>query len=325
MKTNRQLLPAVLALAVAAPAFAAPKPANMCSTEDQTGYQASRDAAEDKLGEVNSSAESENAAITALQSELDSIDFSKQPSSRPILAKGIDALKTELRKIHDNADKYAGAYAVGLGDQALSTAQQGLASTANGLFSSAAKSRENIAAVADKVQKVRGPREAMRLKNELDNRLEKARLIANYEAKALRDAGSAHGRIGDCAGKFEAAQNAGKDQQEQAEKGGPAKKEAEQLAQAKPQPKNPSGAPDLSSAKQREYGPGIGEWSYDQTHGHFGALQPGDVALSPDLLKQYPYGSIINYQGVDYRVADVSYVSPGNPNRNVVEIWRPPK
>jgi hypothetical protein len=316
MKTTNLLLTAAIALA-----FAAPASSEMCSTGDQAGFQDSRDGAEGRLSEVKESAASERAAVSSLRSQLNSIDFSKAPDSQPILAKAITTLETELGNVTGSADKYNSAYAAGSGSQILSAAQKAMASTANAQFGAARKSRETIAGEAAQVQKVSRPPEAMGLKSELLNRIEKARLVANYDAEALRDAGSAHTKIGDCAQKSEAAQNKGQTKETAAEKGGPARKEAEQrLAEL-----NTKNAPDLSSAKTAQYGPGIGENAYSQTHGHFGALQPGDAALSPDLLAKNPYGSTIFYNGQYYRVADVSYISPGVPNRNMVEIWQPPR
>jgi hypothetical protein len=69
------------------------------------------------------------------------------------------------------------------------------------------------------------------------------------------------------------------------------------------------------------YGPSVGEFSHDQLYGPLGKLRNGDVALSPDLLKHHRMGSHVTLNGVDYRVADVSYISPGRPNHNTAEIW----
>lgn len=69
------------------------------------------------------------------------------------------------------------------------------------------------------------------------------------------------------------------------------------------------------------YGPSVGEHYHDAMYGHFGRLRQGDVAVSPDILRDHPYGSTIVVNGRSYRVADVSYSSPGRPNVNTVEIW----
>lgn len=50
-------------------------------------------------------------------------------------------------------------------------------------------------------------------------------------------------------------------------------------------------------------------------------LVPGNVAVSPDIMKRYPLGSPIVINGKTYTVGDVSYRSPGKPNFNTVEIW----
>jgi len=74
------------------------------------------------------------------------------------------------------------------------------------------------------------------------------------------------------------------------------------------------------------YGPSQGEYYHDAMYGPLGALQPGDVALSPDLQKKYPLGSNIFITPKDGdpfigRVADHSYYSPGNPTSNTIEMW----
>lgn len=50
-------------------------------------------------------------------------------------------------------------------------------------------------------------------------------------------------------------------------------------------------------------------------------LGPTDVALSPDLQRLYPLGTkiLVNGQG-PYTVADSSYLAPGQPNRNTIEL-----
>jgi hypothetical protein len=74
------------------------------------------------------------------------------------------------------------------------------------------------------------------------------------------------------------------------------------------------------------YGPSQGEYYHDAMYGPLGKLQPGDVAISPNLLSKYPLGShavIYPEKGEPFvgRVADYSYVSPGKPTRNAIEIW----
>lgn len=69
------------------------------------------------------------------------------------------------------------------------------------------------------------------------------------------------------------------------------------------------------------YGPVVGEHHHDAMYGPDGkALQPFDVAVSPNLLEKYPLGSWIKVAGKDRRVADVSYFSPGRPTHDTVEI-----
>jgi len=74
------------------------------------------------------------------------------------------------------------------------------------------------------------------------------------------------------------------------------------------------------------YGPSQGEYWHDVMFGPFGALQPGDVAISPNLQKKYPLGSYITVsaEGRDpffARVADHSYYTPGNPTKDTIELW----
>jgi hypothetical protein len=45
------------------------------------------------------------------------------------------------------------------------------------------------------------------------------------------------------------------------------------------------------SMRAEAYGPGVDPYSYSTTHGHFGQLQKGDIAISPDQLASHPYGS----------------------------------
>jgi hypothetical protein len=55
-------------------------------------------------------------------------------------------------------------------------------------------------------------------------------------------------------------------------------------------------------------------------------LQPGDVAISPNMASQYPFGSTIYFNDANGnptsgRVADTSYYSPGNPTSNTIELF----
>jgi hypothetical protein len=76
-----------------------------------------------------------------------------------------------------------------------------------------------------------------------------------------------------------------------------------------------------AGVKGRVYGPVVGETHHDAMYGPTGrALGENDVALSPDLLKQYPLGSNIISGGKNYTVADVSFVKPGHPNTNTIEF-----
>lgn len=69
------------------------------------------------------------------------------------------------------------------------------------------------------------------------------------------------------------------------------------------------------------YGPAVGEFHYDAMFGPSGnRLGENDVALSPDLLKRHPLNSKILANGKQYTVADVSYISPGRPNKNTIEF-----
>lgn len=79
--------------------------------------------------------------------------------------------------------------------------------------------------------------------------------------------------------------------------------------------------------REARYGPGIGENWHDARFGPLGALQPQDVALSPDVARRMGlrYGDTFPYKGQIYRYADASYISPGRPNKNTIEFWMPPQ
>lgn len=82
----------------------------------------------------------------------------------------------------------------------------------------------------------------------------------------------------------------------------------------------------LELVRAMAYGPSQGEYGHDQMFGPLGQLQPGDVALSPNLQKRYPLGSSILVHpenGTPFlaRVADSSYFGPGKPTRNTIEFW----
>jgi hypothetical protein len=79
----------------------------------------------------------------------------------------------------------------------------------------------------------------------------------------------------------------------------------------------------------QDYGPIDNEYSHDQLFGPLGHLKDGYVALSPDHLKTYPLGSgpynLVSKDGIvlatGLGVADKSYISPGNPNHDTLELW----
>jgi tape measure domain-containing protein len=73
------------------------------------------------------------------------------------------------------------------------------------------------------------------------------------------------------------------------------------------------------------YGHNFGEYNRDANYYGNQQLSDNDVAISPDLLAQYPMGSMIDVtQGGKrigtYRVGDVSYKSPGQPNSRTIEV-----
>jgi hypothetical protein len=77
------------------------------------------------------------------------------------------------------------------------------------------------------------------------------------------------------------------------------------------------------------YGPSQGEYTPATLYGPLGKLQQGDIAVSPNLLSQFPMGTRVN--AVDpntgevlrsnLRVADTSWYTPGNPTKNSFELW----
>jgi hypothetical protein len=78
------------------------------------------------------------------------------------------------------------------------------------------------------------------------------------------------------------------------------------------------------------YGPSQGENTYDTLNGPLGKLQQGDIAMSPNIQKQYGgLGARVDLldprtgQPIlsNQRIADHSYTSPGNPTKNTIEIW----
>ncbi len=78
------------------------------------------------------------------------------------------------------------------------------------------------------------------------------------------------------------------------------------------------------------YGPKLGEYSYDQTHGPTGKpLEEGNVAISPDQERRYPqgtHGNLVDPETgqvllANQVVADRSYKKEGVPNSNTIEVW----
>src|SRR5581483_4654115 len=74
------------------------------------------------------------------------------------------------------------------------------------------------------------------------------------------------------------------------------------------------------------YGPSQGEFYHDALYGPLGQLQPGDIAISPNLLGKYPLGSSVlvypeNGNPFVARVADYSYKKPGVPTKDTIELW----
>lgn len=68
-----------------------------------------------------------------------------------------------------------------------------------------------------------------------------------------------------------------------------------------------------------------------QVKGAIGELQPGDIAVSPNLLNRYPMGSRVNIVDANgkviranQRVADTSWYTEGHPTTDTFEIWNGP-
>jgi hypothetical protein len=77
--------------------------------------------------------------------------------------------------------------------------------------------------------------------------------------------------------------------------------------------------PESKSVRVMAYGPVVGEHHHSAMFGPEGnALQPYDVAASPNLGLQL--GEWINVNGKDRRVADWSYLKPGVPTKDTIEI-----
>jgi hypothetical protein len=82
----------------------------------------------------------------------------------------------------------------------------------------------------------------------------------------------------------------------------------------------------LDYVRAMAYGPSQNEYTHDTLYGPLGRLQPGDVAISPNLQKKYPIGSSIYVTpktGNPFvaRVADHSYFHPGEPTKDTIEVW----
>lgn len=103
-----------------------------------------------------------------------------------------------------------------------------------------------------------------------------------------------------------------------------------------PQPNAPISQPgafngevaNLPRLRAMAYGPSQGEYTHDTLNGPLGKLQQGDIAVSPNLLNKYPMGSRVdvvddhgNVVVSGARVADTSYIKPGQPTYNSFEIW----
>jgi len=76
------------------------------------------------------------------------------------------------------------------------------------------------------------------------------------------------------------------------------------------------------------YGPSQGEYTKSTLEGPLGKLMEGDIAVSPNLLKQFPMGSRVdivdangNVTHRNMRVADTSWITTGKPTHNSFEIW----
>jgi hypothetical protein len=77
------------------------------------------------------------------------------------------------------------------------------------------------------------------------------------------------------------------------------------------------------------YGAGVDKLTWATTHGRFGELHRGDMAISPNLLKKYPMGSHVDVidskTGAvlrsNVRVADTSWITSGRPTYNSFELW----
>jgi hypothetical protein len=262
-----------------------------CGTGDMDEYNQARDQAGGWVQDAVSQTQKELDNASSLPGELAGIDFTPPPpqpsfpTSRQPLQKAIDALQHELSHMQSNGQKYLDAYGAGIGQKKASVFHGAMRDLAQKLSHDGDKSISKLKSADDGLDAVEGPAQALNLRSKIDGLIQRAEVIAKYLDQSLADAATQHSYLANCGKMFESR--------------------------------------DLSSAKKAYYGNGIGEHSRDQNFGHFGHLQPGDVALSPDLLKQHPYGSMIEFDGQMYRVADVSYVKPGVPNHNTVEFYVP--
>ena len=111
---------------------------------------------------------------------------------------------------------------------------------------------------------------------------------------------------------------------------GGAQKDASQLSMGKGEV-DPNAFVQGPLLRGMAYGPGWDKPTKATTQGHFGDLQKGDIAVSPNILDKYPMGSrwdVVDANGKvvlpNARVADTSWIKPGQPTHNSFEIWGGP-
>jgi hypothetical protein len=89
-----------------------------------------------------------------------------------------------------------------------------------------------------------------------------------------------------------------------------------------------SNAPFPGALRAMAYGPSQGEYTRATNYGPLGHLQQGDIAVSPNLLRNFPLGSYVdvvddkgNVLRAARRVADTSWINADQPTHNSFELW----
>jgi hypothetical protein len=94
------------------------------------------------------------------------------------------------------------------------------------------------------------------------------------------------------------------------------------------EPRVPSQPAFAGALRAMAYGPSQGEYDHATNYGPLGHLQEGDIAVSPNLLAQFPIGSRVdvvdangNVLRANRRVADTSWINKNQPTYNSFELW----